>query len=215
MSTRDEPLINTTTDLDSWQQYRTHSSAVRESNVRADKDAVGGAHREGVDLADWTQVSSGPAWGASYGQVDALLWMRESRLDDEPVVVDANTGATFLSTSDLDSGFAPGIRATVGTRLCNGKSLELSYLGLFPNDASATAISPDADAFLIFPDNFFGNVFVGMSGAMANYSTSMNGLAASLIGGDSDCECGDSCADNCGCEASKSPLSFGWIAGLR
>lgn len=170
---------------------------------------------EGSELTASRRVDSTTQGGAFYGQVDALFWMQETRLNDQAIIVDANTGATFLSTSDLDSNGAPGVKATVGKRLCNGKALELSYLGLYPGSASATAISPDADAFLIFPGNFFGNVFVGMNAATANYSTALNGLAANLVCGNCDCECGDACCDEYVSESYRRPLSVNWIAGLR
>ena len=46
-----------------------------------------------------------------YGQVEALFLKREPRFTRQPIVVDANTGTTFLSTSDLDFDFDPGLRA--------------------------------------------------------------------------------------------------------
>ena len=192
-------------------EYSCVSDSLDPAAGHLDDEALSDPVWDGNDLAARRRAPSRTERGQFYGQVDALLWMQETRLNDQPIVVDANTGVTFLSTSDLDSNFAPGVQATVGKRLCNGKALEFSYLGLYPNGASATAISPDADAFLIFPGNFFGNVFVGMNGATANYATSLNGLTANLIEGDCECECGD----ECGCEEYGRPLAFEWIAGLR
>ena len=195
-------------------EYSFISDSLHLAPQRADDEPLSDGIWDGNDLPAGRPVDSTAERGAFYGQVDVLFWMQETRLNSQPIVVDANTGATFLSTSNLDSNGAPGVRATVGRRLCNGKALELSYLGLYPSGASATAISPDPDAFLIFPDNFFGNVFVSMNAATANYSTSLNGLAANLVCGDCDCECGDACGE-CGIESYQRPLSVNWIAGLR
>ena len=43
---------------------------------------------------------------------------QEPQFIRQPIVVDPNTNTTFLSTSDLDFNFDPGLRATVGMRLC-------------------------------------------------------------------------------------------------
>jgi hypothetical protein len=155
-----------------------------------------------------------------YVDVEAVFMDREPRLARQPIIVDPNTGTTFLSTSDLDFGFDPGLRATIGTRLCCGLPLELSYFGLFQGNASAVAISPDPSAFLIFPNNFFGNVFVGMDGATVNYSSVLNSLELNLpycCGCCGDChdECGCSGrADRCGCGTVRCQ-SFEWFAGFR
>src|SRR5271165_4215349 len=46
-----------------------------------------------------------------YGEVEALFLEQVPLYQNRPIVVDANTAATFLSSSDLDSGFEPGVRA--------------------------------------------------------------------------------------------------------
>ena len=59
---------------------------------------------------------------------------------------------TFLSTSDLDFNFDPGLRATVGMRLCGCRALEFSYFGLFQGNASARTVKPDPGAYPYFPE---------------------------------------------------------------
>jgi hypothetical protein len=154
-----------------------------------------------------------------YGQVEAVFMWRESRLIDQPIVVDANTGITYLSTSDLNSGINPGGRATVGARICGGQALEFTYLGLCPNDSRDVAVSPDSGAFLIFPGNFFGNVFVGLDRLQADLSSRLNSLEANLPcccgccdEGCPDC-CGE-CGDHCGCGEVRC-RSYEWFAGFR
>lgn len=154
-----------------------------------------------------------------YGQVEAVFLWRESRLIDQPIVIDANTGITYLSTSDLNSGFNPGGRATVGVRICGGRALEFTYLGLCPNDSTDIAVSPDSGAFLILPGNFFGNVFVGLDRLQADYSSRLNSLEANLPCCCGCCDegcpdCCDECGDDCGCRE-VCCQSYEWFAGFR
>src|SRR6476620_8264324 len=107
-----------------------------------------------------------------YVQVGALFFQQQPRFIRQPIVVDPNTNTTFLSTSDLNSNFSTGLQATVGMRLPNGWAVEFDYFGLFGGNASAVAVKPDPSAFLTFPDNLVGNVFVDMDRAQVNYSSS-------------------------------------------
>lgn len=154
-----------------------------------------------------------------YGQVEALFMKREPRFTDQPIIVDANAGTTFVSSSDLDFEFGPGVRATIGMHLCEGPALEFSYFGLCEGEASAVAISPDPGAFLIFPDNLFGNVFVDMDIAEVNYSSSLHSFEANLLCCCGSCEeCGDECCDECGGQCGCSDVrcrSFEWFGGFR
>jgi hypothetical protein len=155
-----------------------------------------------------------------YGQVEALFLKREPRFTRQPIVVDPNTGTTFLSTSDHDFNFDPGLRATVGVRPCGGRALEFSYFGLFQGNASAVAVKPDPNAFLIFPDNLFGNVFVDMDRVRVNYSSWLHSFEVNLP---CCCGCCDECRDECGCgevrdECGRGQVrcrSFEWFAGFR
>ena len=105
---------------------------------------------------------------------------REPRFTRQPIVVNDTTGTTLLATSDLDFDFDPGLRATVGMRLCEGRALEFSYFGLFSGDASAVAVKPDPNAFLIFPGNLAGNVFVDMNRVRVNYSSWLHSFEMNL-----------------------------------
>ena len=162
-----------------------------------------------------------------YGQVDALFLTRESRFRDQPIIVDPNTGTTFLSTSDLDSDFDPGVRVTAGMRLCDNWGLEFSYFGLFDSDASASVVSPGPGSFLTFPDNLAGNVFVDIDRVRADYSSRLHSFEVNLpccTGCCTDCctvSCGDAVGE-CGCGmACSSGCGFGncqscsWFAGFR
>ena len=145
-----------------------------------------------------------------YGQVEALFMKREPRLVNQPIVVDPNTGTTFLSTSDLGFKFDPGLRATVGVDLCGGRALEFTYFDLFQGTASGLATRPDANAFLTFPNNLFGNVFVGMDLDRVSYSSRVQSFELNLPCHIGCCEC----CDTCGCGALHC-RSFEWLAGFR
>jgi hypothetical protein len=142
-----------------------------------------------------------------YVQVGALLFQQVPRFPRQPIVVDPNTNTTFVSTSDLNSSFNPGLQATAGMRLPNGRAVEFDYFGLFGGNASAVAVKPDPNAFLTFPNNSVGNVFVDMDRAQVNYSSSVNSIAVNL-----PCCCG--CCDECCC-GDVHCRSFTWFAGFR
>jgi hypothetical protein len=130
-----------------------------------------------------------------YGQVEALFMKQEPRFTRQPIVVDPITGTTYLSTSDLGFNFDPGMRATVGMRLCGGRALEFEYFGLFQGNASAVAVKPDPGAVMAFP-NAIGNVFSNMAGTQVNYSSFVQSFAVNLP---CCCGCCEGCCDECGC----------------
>ena len=152
-----------------------------------------------------------PTWSdpcpCFYVQVGALLMQQVPRFSNQPIIVDPNTGTTFLSTSDFNSNFNPGFQATVGMRLCGGRAVEFDYFGLFGGNATATAVRPDPSAFLTFPNNLAGNVFVDMDRADVNYSSSVQSFALNWL-----CCCG--CCDE-SCCGEVSCQSFTWFAGFR
>jgi len=157
-----------------------------------------------------------------YGRIEALFLQRHSQLDNQPIIVDAITGDTLLSTSDINSNYYAGVQATFGMRLCGGRALEFSYFGLFPGGTLASVVRPDASSFLIFPDNLVGNVFVDMDSARVNYSSWLNSFAVNLpccCGCCDECydccdECGDVCGDACGSSEVRC-RSVEWFTGFR
>jgi hypothetical protein len=154
-----------------------------------------------------------------YVQVDALFLQRSPRTTNQAIVVDPNTDTTFLSTSDLDFNYNPGLQATVGWCLCDGRALELSYFGLFDASSTESSVAPGG-AFLTFPDNLVDNVFVGMDRVFVDYSSALHGLELNLP---CCCGCCTTCCDQCGCDGRchGSDLdgvrcqSVTWFAGLR
>jgi len=156
-----------------------------------------------------------------YVQVGALFMQQVSQFSrSQPIVVDQNTGNTFISTSDINTNFIPGLQATAGFRLNNGRTIELDYFGLYGGSTTATAVKPDPNAFLIFPNNLAGNTFVDMDNTNVNYSSVFSSFALNFpcgYGGSNAGAC-DAC-DACACDAyefgqSKSQ-SFTWFSGFR
>jgi hypothetical protein len=130
-----------------------------------------------------------------YGDVEALLLQQVPEFQKRPIVVDANTGATYLSTSEIDSHFDPGLRALFGVRLCNGLAVEFGYFGLYQQGSNSVQ-KPNSSSFLIFPGNLAGNVFVNMNGVEADYSSTLNNFELNLA----TC-CGCCTQPECGCDA--------------
>jgi len=156
-----------------------------------------------------------------YGEVEALFLERVPLYQNRPIVVDANTGATFVSTSDLDSGFEPGLRAMLGMRLCNGLAVEFGFLASSQDGFTLTE-KPSDTSYLIFSNNLAGNVFVNMDRVQANYSSSLNSFELNFpccCGCWASCGCGETVCNECGrAKPARSGACCGsleWFAGIR
>ena len=239
---RDRP-IETSISLGDSTGYDLVASARHDENVshsRSDKNVEQGSALTAVDSAPTSpeneeQGSTEPLtndlqadcndgcrcscldlpYPSIYGQVDVLFLHREPRFRRQAIVVDPNTDTTFLSTSDLDFDGDTGLRATIGTRICGGNALEFTYFGLPDGDADAFASSADPAAFLIFPDNLFGNVFVDADRFGVNYSSSLNSFELNLL---PCCGCCDQCCNDCSNQCGFGEVcyqSFEWFTGFR
>ena len=180
-------------------QTADQQAAPEPSSTKSQGDGSGGISR-----AFWNNP-----YPSIYGQVEALFIKQESRPSGQSIIVDAFTHAPFMSEPDF--GFDPGWRAMVGKRLCNGWALEFSYFGLSERAAPAATANPGAGAFLIFPGNFAGNVFVGMDGAQANYSSRLYSFELNLLG---NCGSGDPGGNENGSRGDRC-RSVEWFGGLR
>ena len=155
-----------------------------------------------------------------YFQVGALLFQQKPQFGGQPIVVDNNNNKTLLSTSNFDSTFNPGLQATMGGRLANGRVVEFDYMGLYGGSTSTVATKPDPNAFLTFPNNLAGNVFVDTNRVQVNYASSFSSFALNTLGGccGNDVKCGAGCSEiGCGkggfgVVRCQSPL---WFAGFR
>jgi len=149
-----------------------------------------------------------------YAQVGALFLQRTPQFSNQPIVVDPTANTTLLSTSDLKFNVDPGLQATVGMRSIGGRTVELDYFGLFQGTASATAAAPDPNAFLTFPNNLVGNVFVDMDQVFVNYSSSIQSVAVNLLSCCGSCSAACDSCDGCG-NSGASCRSLSWFAGFR
>jgi hypothetical protein len=127
---------------------------------------------------------------------------QEPQFARQPIIVNEtfgnNTPTTLLSTSDLDFNFDPGLRATVGMRLCDCRALEFEYFGLFGGNTSAATAKP-VGGFITFPNGPFGNVFQNMDTVQVKYSSSVQSFAVNLPCCCGCCTCCNECRDECGC----------------
>ncbi len=158
-----------------------------------------------------------------YGQVQGLFMMRHPQLNRRAIVVDPNTNTTFMSASDLDYNYDPGLQATVGMRLGDSLGVEFTYFGVFDGSASAVAVTPNPAAFLTFGGNLVGNAFVDMDRVDVTYSSWINSFAVNFpcCSGCEECGCGEDCCDE-GCTISGvsrgsnvGSQSMTWFSGFR
>lgn len=156
-----------------------------------------------------------------YAEVEALLLEQVPLVQNRPIIVDANTGTTFLSTTDLGSDFDPGLRAMFGVRLCNGLAVEFSYFGLSEGGVAITE-KPDPASYLIFSNNYAGNVFVNMNRIQTDFTSYVNSFELNFpccCGCCTTCGCGETTCGECGpARPSCGPVrcsSVEWFAGVR
>lgn len=134
----------------------------------------------------------------AYAVVEGLILQRNIAGTSVPLVVDAVTGATLLSTGNLNFPFAGGLRAYVGHRFDDCRSWELGYFGLYGANASSTVTGN-----LSLPGGFAGlNVFFGADQVVADYTSNLNGMELNLANCCSWC-------DPCECGSTE------WLYGFR
>lgn len=156
-----------------------------------------------------------------YGYAETLFMQRDNGARSQPVIVDTR-GRTFLSTSDLDFHFEPGLRVVLGARLNDTVAVEGSYFGLYDANASASISGPHPAAFLTFPGPLgpASNVFFGVDRVQADYSSEIQSAEINLV----RCQC-FGCCDCSGCgecsecgECNRCPTrrsSVEWLGGFR
>jgi hypothetical protein len=86
-----------------------------------------------------------------YGEVEGLFLKRSAGHPDRTILINGNTQATLVSSSDFDFGFDPGVRATFGFRLGDCRRVEFGYFGLFDSQASLDYVQPNPNVDVTFP----------------------------------------------------------------
>lgn len=157
-----------------------------------------------------------------YVQVGALLLQREPRFTNQPIAIDPGTNATLLSTSDLNFNVDPGMQATLGWCLSEGRNLEIDYFGLFEGTASSTRLVDEDGNMVLVSDGFGLNVFDDLDRIQVNYTSSIHSVAVNLFnccGCSNACDCCDSCSscDSCNPCGGRvvSTRSLSWFGGFR
>lgn len=168
------------------------------------------------------RVFSNEPYPRMYFQTQALLFQQAPRFGGQPIVVDSADNTTLLTTSALTPNFTPGVQATLGRRLNNGRAVEFDYMGLYSGTTSAVALKPGPFSFLTLQDNFAGNAFVDFDRAQVDYTSSFNSFAFNLLN-----FCGDDCCASCdepGCDGhccdgrgsgNARRQSLSWFGGFR
>ena len=114
-------------------------------------------------------------------------------------------------------------------RLCDCRSVEFSYLGLFRNGGSAVFQNTNPNAEVTFPTGPVGNVFLNMDRVESDYSSYLNSFELNFPCCCCCCMESKSDCDKCGCEEGKSAgygcatagcdsvfcRSVEWFAGFR
>ena len=142
-----------------------------------------------------------------YAEVDGLLMWRNRGFANQPIVIDNATSQTVLSTSDLSTGAAGGMRALIGFQVC-GMPVEFNYFGLFDQFASASVASATPNAFTL-PDGLgrASDVFVGANRIDVRYDSKIHNAEINF-------PCCNCCC-NCSCDGDTRCRSWEWMVGFR
>lgn len=150
-----------------------------------------------------------------YAFADVLLMARYAALEDRPLAFNEDTGATVLSSQDLQWAFAPGVRAFIGERGPNNCGWEAGYLGLYGMNSSAQAfgigtLSAPGDVGQQAPQFNSADLMTLKYTSMLNMAE-VNFFKYDCCGG-SPCgtaPCGDACGKPRGCRC------IDWLGGVR
>jgi hypothetical protein len=142
----------------------------------------------------------------TYGEVEGLFLMRSTLHASRPILIDANTQATLVPSSDFNSSVAPGIRARFGFCLWGCRPVEFGYFGLFDSRASLDYVrpNPNVDVTLPGPLGVASDVFHDGVHTRLDYVSRLQGAEVNFP----CCCCWESC---CGEYAG----SREWFVGFR
>jgi hypothetical protein len=139
----------------------------------ADEPPIAAAPPEAAQTSDTEPADWYPRHRQRYVQADVLFWDRVGTGCDQVLVSDINAlpgEDTLLSTGNLDFGFQPGLRLTVGWHPdpCRDRgwcsAWELTYFGLFDWDAFGL-LTAGANAAAVGDNNL---AIPGVLGAISN-----------------------------------------------
>ena len=133
----------------------------------------------------WATAMAGPATSGAgpsepYAVVEALIFDRDNRSGDRPLVINGNTGQSVIAAGDLDFPVAGGVRVFVGRHGCDEWGWELGYLGVYGMSAVSTATGT-ADLDIAPPLSARVASLSEASLAQATYDSTLNGFEANLL----------------------------------
>ncbi len=148
---------------------------------------------------------------AVYGSVESLFLERNNGSHTQPVVITGRWPDQYqelLSTTDLQFGFAPGLRALLGAQLLDGWAIESSYLALFESQSTAFVAKPDESHPLKLPGGL-GAIppFSRADEMRVGYASQLQTVELNVV----RCRC---CCEDCG-DCPRRCQSFEWMAGFR
>ena len=151
-----------------------------------------------------------------YAVADALFMARYAGITNRPLAFNEDTGATLLTTQDLQWGFVPGVRVFFGERRPGGCGWEIGYLGLYGLFTETQAYGPGN---LIAPGDLGASAgqFRSADLMTVTYASMLNMGEANLFwyeccgnGGCCQSACQGGCQPSCG-----SCQCVDWLAGFR
>jgi len=116
-----------------------------------------------------------------YIDVEALLLHRDSHTIDQPLVYNAYTGNTVMTTHDLGfNQWAPGGRVTLGYRFNNGSAIEGVWFGFQDWNSSASAFNPGS---LTAPAGlgYYGYDWYQANGFRASYNSTLQNFEVNRV----------------------------------
>ena len=157
-----------------------------------------------------------------YGEIEGLFLRRCAGHPDRTLLIDANTRATLVSSSDFDFDFNPGVRALFGFRLWGCRSVEFGYFGLFDTHASIDFVPANRGVDVTLPGalGIASNVFHGDVRVHMEYLSRIQGAEVNFPCCCSSCCCSSGCSDcgpscSAGCSDCGPATSIEWFAGFR
>jgi hypothetical protein len=154
-----------------------------------------------VTFRDMPSVAE-PLW-TNYALTDALFWGRDNQAANQPLVVNADSGAPLISAQDLQFPVAAGVRAFYGERNPNECGWELGYFGVYGMSASQVATTTPPD-YLQAPQPIGSSLTADGTSATVKYNSMINSAEANVFR-----------TSNYWRDPSEGWLTVDWLAGFR
>lgn len=127
----------------------------------------------------WTQQG----WGdETYVVFDPLFMQRDTGLQSQPLVINGDTQATVIDTTNLQFPVAPGLRLLYGRHGPGRLGWEVGYVGVYGMFADAPATATGTDTLEIAPPLSSEVASLrGASTARATYGSTLNMAEANFL----------------------------------